>query len=380
MLSHYEVIVIGAGTMGMSAGYFLAKQGVRTLLLDSFEPPHGNGSHHGDTRIIRHAYGESRQYVPLALSAHKLWHELEEESGQALFQITGVLSVGVEGSPFIDEEIVSAQTFSLPLEVLQAEEIRKRWPGIIIPDNYVGCFEPASGVLFSEECIRAYRKLALQHGATLLDHTRVQQVDMDQQGVFVHTDKGVFSADKLIISSGAWSGKIMSELDLPLQPWRKVFAWFESDSSLFQSDVFPAFIFDLPEEHYYGFPSFRGGGVKIGRRDGGHLVDPDQVNREFGILPEDEGDVRRFLETHMPRAAGKLKRGQVCMFTNTPDLHFIIDQHPTHPHVTIAAGFSGHGFKFGSVVGEILSQLAVKGETEHDISLFSILRPALRIT
>jgi N-methyl-L-tryptophan oxidase len=377
-MSHFDAIVIGAGTMGMAAGYFLAKNRVNTLLIDAFDPPHTNGSHHGDTRIIRHAYGEGRQYVPLVLRAHTLWRELEQECNRRLFHQTGVLSVGMQDSKFIHNVITSAQKFSLPLHVLTADEIHDQWPGISIPDGFVGCLETASGVLLSEECIRAYRRLAVEYGAKLLCNTRVNDITFLQNGVSIRTNEAYYTADKLIVCSGAWSGKIMFSLNLLLQPLRKVVAWFEANETLYNSNVFPAFIFDLKDEHYYGFPSFGGCGIKIGRHDGGQPVDPDQINREFGIYLEDERDVRRFLQSYMPYAAGKLKQGRVCLYTRTPDDHFIIDRHPEYSHVTIAAGFSGHGFKFASVVGEILCDLTIKGHTEHDISMFSIRRPSLK--
>lgn len=377
---NYDVIIVGAGSMGMAAGYFLAKQGIDVLLVDAFDPPHVNGSHHGDTRIIRHAYGEGREYVPLALRAQTLWHELENEWNQKVFKQTGVLGFGPKGSAFIAEAIASANEYSLPLELLQSNEIMERWPGITLPDGYEGCFEPTSGVLFSEDCIRGYRQLAEKHGAALLTNTPVQNIDIYQNSAAIHTADGSFAADKLIISGGAWNKKLLAKLnlDLPLRPLRQTVAWFESDENLYQSNVFPAFFVDMPTGTYYGFPSFDGSGLKAGRHDIGQNIDPDTINRDFGIYPEDEGDIRTFLKTYMPQAEGKVKKGRVCMYTKTPDEHFIVDLHPEYSHVSIAAGFSGHGFKFSSAVGEILSQLAKDGHTEQDISLFSITRLALQ--
>ncbi|MFY0543857.1 N-methyl-L-tryptophan oxidase [Brevibacillus sp. H7] len=376
MEKHYEVIVVGAGSMGMAAGAYLAKQGRKTLLLDAFDPPHTFGSHHGDTRIIRHAYGEGKQYVPLALRAQQLWNELEEESGLSLFSRTGVLCAGKTGSPFIQEVKDSAEEFALPLEVLQAEEIRYRWPGITVPDEVTGCYEPVSGVLFSEDCIRAYRNMALALGATIVTHTRVERIEILSDGVIVETKEGRYAADSLVVSVGAWANKLLSSvgLPLPLQPTRKTIAWFDADESLYGPNAFPAFLFHLEHEQYYGFPNFNGTGVKVGRHDTGHPVDPDAMNREFGAYPEDEGDVRSFLKRYMPQAAGTLKQGRVCLYTLTPDEHFIIDRHPLHSHVVIAAGFSGHGFKFASAVGEIASEWITTGKTSYDLSMFSLKR------
>ncbi len=380
MNHHYDVVIVGAGSMGMAAGYYLTKAKLRTLLIDAFDPPHVLGSHHGDTRIIRHAYGEGRNYVPLALRAQALWGELEAATGQTLFRQTGVISVNAPGTTFVEEVIASAEVYSLPLEVLTADEIRYRWPGISIPDSYRGTFEPTSGVLFSEACIRAYRSLIEASGATLLANTQVESIAPEQNGATVRTKSATYTADKLIVSAGAWVGKILSRagLALPLAPTRKAVGWFEADEALYGAERFPAFSFNLPDEQYYGFPSIDGCGLKVGRHDAGQPVDPDQMNREFGVHAEDEGDLRQFLQRCMPQAAGRLKQGKICLYTYTPDEHFIIDRHPEFAHVAIAAGFSGHGFKFSSVVGEILAELAATGETQHDISMFSVQREALQ--
>ncbi|QQK77245.1 N-methyl-L-tryptophan oxidase [Salicibibacter cibarius] len=380
MNTDYDVIVVGAGSMGMAASYYLTRQGAKTLMIDAFDPPHANGSHHGETRIIRHAYGEGREYVPLAIRAQTLWDELQEEADETIFEKTGVLGFGPEGSAFIDEAIASSKEYSLSLDLLDADEINERWPGIQLPKGYKGCFEPESGVLYSENCIRAYRQLAEKNNATLLTNTPVMNIETYEDGVSVHTENGTFTSKKLVISAGAWNGKILSNLglDLPLQPTRQTVTWFDSDPSLYDAGAFPSFFVDMPMGVYYGFPGLDDYGLKIGRFDVGQKTEPAYVNREYGIFPNDEGDVREFLETYMPEAAGKLNHGRACIFTRTPDEHFIVDLHPQHSHIAIAAGFSGHGFKFASVIGEILSQLALDGHTEHDISIFSLSRPELQ--
>lgn len=376
-MENYEVIIVGAGSMGMAAGYYLARQGVRTLLLDTYDPPHTMGSHHGDTRIIRHAYGEGKQYVPLALRAQQLWQELEIVSGTKLFEQTGVLSAGPLKDSFLQEIRESAETYSLPLEVLRASEVNERWPGISLPDHYYACLETSSGVLYSEKCISAYREQAIAAGATLLTHTPVTAIQPDGDGVIVHTEAHTYRAGKLLLSAGAWNPALLASLDLslPLSPTRKTVAWFGSDEDLYSADKFPAFIFKLADEtSYYGFPSIDQAGVKIGRHDGGVEIDPDRLERTFGALLSDEGDVRSFLETYMPQAAGALRQGRVCIYTMTPDEHFIIDRHPEYSQIVIAAGFSGHGFKFASAVGEAASELLTQGKSTHDLSMFSLQR------
>jgi len=372
--AHYDVIVIGAGSMGMAAGYFLAKKGAKTLLIDAFDPPHDHASHHGETRIIRHAYGEGRQYVRLVLRAQELWEALERESGYTLFERTGVLGIGEPSSPFLTETFASAAQYGLPVERLNAAQIRKRWPGITLPDDFIGCFEPDSGVLYSERCIQVFRELALKFGADLTVNTPVKNIQYDRHGVTVDTISGTYRGKNVIVTAGAWAGKLLPELQLPLQPTRKVFAWFETNAPLFEPAQFPAFTFDLGDRTFYGFPSFNGSGLKVGRHDGGEPTDPDTLNRAFGTNASDEGDLRSFLDRFMPQASGRLKQGKVCLYTKTPDDHFIIDRHPNFSHVVIAAGFSGHGFKFSSAIGEVLCQMVTGEEEHHDLSLFSLRR------
>lgn len=374
MKKRYDVIVLGAGSMGMAAGAFIAKQGASVLLLDAFDPPHHQGSHHGDTRMIRHAYGEGKKYVPLVLHAQKLWHQLEEETGERLFEKTGVLGLGKSDSPFLIEEIASSKEFSLPLEILEAAEVRKRWPGIRIEDDLIGAFEPNSGLLYSEACISAYRRVAQRHGADLSMNTRANRITYHADGVTVHTEKGDFQADRLIVTAGAWTGSLLRDLDIPLQPFRKTAVWYEADEALYGLGSFPSYFMDLPGERFYGFPSIQGSGLKIGSHDAGRIVDPDEVNREFGSQPDDEGDLALMVERFFPGVSRQNKRGQVCLVTWTPDHDFIIDRHPDHEHVLLISACSAHGFKFASAIGEIAMQMSLKGKTEMDITPFSLRR------
>ncbi|HZH59520.1 MAG TPA: N-methyl-L-tryptophan oxidase [Metabacillus sp.] len=371
----YDVIIIGAGSMGMAAGYYLAKSGKKTLLLDSYNPPHNKGSHHGETRIIRYAYAEGEEYVPFILKAQELWNDLEKTSGKQIFIQTGVLSVGNEESDFIKNTISSAEKYSLPLHVMDLNEIHNSWSGITLPNNYTGCFEPTSGVLKCEESIKAYQELAELHGATILSNSRVREISILNDRVTIITDEKTFYSDALVVSAGAWSGDLLSmlDLDIPLTPVRKTFAWFNAHETIYNHNRFPAFAFETTKGLYYGFPSIDGSGLKVGRHDGGDQIYPDEAIRGFGELAEDEGDLVQFLNQYMPNV-GQLKYGKTCMYTLTPDEKFIIDLHPKYSNVAIAAGFSGHGFKFSSAVGQALSNLIISGKNDIDISQFSINR------
>lgn len=380
MTKHYDVVVVGAGSMGMAAGYYLAKQGVNTLMIDAFDPPHEKGSHTGATRLIRHACGEGYDYVPLALRAQKLWDDLQETTNERIFTKTGVVTFGPSESLFVQTAINGGHEYELNIETLSADEINERWPGITVPDGQIGCYEPDAGVLFSENCIRAFKRLALDAGAELKTNSPVMNIDVFEDSVKVDTNGESFTADKLIITGGAWNKKILDDLDLQIriQPSRQTIAWFDSDDVLYKSDGFPGFFADVPTGVYYGFPSIDGTGLKIGRYDNGDNIDPSYYNDEFGAYEKDEKDICGFLDEYMKQANGSINVGKTCMFTNTPDENFVIDTHPEHDHIAIAAGFSGHGYKFSSAVGEVLSELVTNGETKQDISLFKATRPSLQ--
>lgn len=371
----FDVAIIGAGTMGMAAGAFLAEKNVKTLLIDAFDPPHHKGSHHGDTRMIRHAYGEGQQYVTLVKRAQQLWEELEKQTGYKIFEKTGVLGLGPRDSAFLKETINAAKKYQLPLELLNSNEINAKWPGFSVPEHFIGCFEAESGLIYSENAIKAYKEIALNNGAELVTNSPVQQINMmNKDAVKIITKNNVFWARKVIVTVGAWAAKLLPDLNLPIKPTRKAFGWFETPAGLYDADHFPSFYVEDKEHMCYGFPNIDGSGLKIGRSDGGQEIDPNQHTQNFGQHDADEQELRYFLKNYLPEANGTLTKGKTCLYTISKDNDFIIDHHPENNHVIIACGFSGHGFKFGSVMGEVLSQLAIKGESQIDISLFSLKR------
>jgi len=375
--AHYDVVVVGAGSMGMSAGYHLAARGVRTLLLDKFDPPHREGSHHGEPRLIRHAYSGGLAYIRLALRADELWRELEERTGESLLYRSGVLNIADSELYAYEERMAEAGRAGIPVERLDAEEIRRRWPGWTLPDGYEAMYEPRAGYLRSERCVAAYRQAAVEEGAVVVAGASVFRIDaVSGGGVTVHSTKGVFRADQAILSAGAWFETLEPFIRLPIRAVRKTVGWFRPANAQFDEGRFPGFTLGTPQGGYYGFPSIGGAGVKIGRHDGGTdwSAAEGKPPSPFGSLPEDEGDLRGALETYLPDAAGQLVRGAACKYELTPDDQFIIDRHPAHRNVWIAGGFSGHGFKFASAVGETLADLAQRGAARHDISPFAIAR------
>lgn len=370
----YDVIIAGAGSMGMSAGYELARRGLKTLLIDAFDPPHGQGSHHGDTRLIRHVYSGGPDYVKLALRADELWQELEDASGEKLLDRTGVLNLFDPSAYSYGDRFQYSADLGVPFEDLSAEQVRERWQAVRLPDAYRAMYEPEAGLLYSDKCVAAFRKLALQAGAKLLTNAFVTRIEPAASFVTVHTDRGEYIAGKVIVSAGAWFKTLEPFVRLPIRAVRKVVGWFEPKSNAYDADRFPGFTFGDGTGGYYGFPSVGGAGVKIGRHDLGCEWKPGEELAPYGAYPEDEGDLRKALNAFLPGAAGKLLRGSACKYELTPDEHFIIDKHPEHSNVLLAGGFSGHGFKFSSAVGELLANQIELGRWGQEIGRFSATR------
>lgn len=371
----YDVIIVGGGSMGMAAGYHTAKQGLHTLIIDKHDPPHHEGSHHGSTRVIRHAYGEGSEYVPLVLRAQKLWEQLQEESGITVFEQTGVLGLGAQDSSFVNETVKSSEEYGLDLELLSAQEMMDRWSGLMIPEHFIGCFERESGVLYSEDAIRAYRSLAKKYGATLMNNTEVHNIDHKQAGpIKVTTSRDNYIGRKVIIAGGAAAQSLVPSVGLHIHPIRKTFAWYKGEEALYNQEVFPAFFVVQEDSIHYGMPSIDGQGVKIGRHDGGQPIQEKADLIPFGSYQQDEEELNDLVDDYFTSLHTDSIEGRVCTYARTPDEDFIVDTHPQNHNVIIAAGFSGHGFKFSSVIGEILCDLAFKGEADFDLSMFSINR------
>ncbi|WP_017186336.1 N-methyl-L-tryptophan oxidase [Alkalibacillus haloalkaliphilus] len=371
----YDVAIIGAGSMGMAAGFYLAKENERVVLIDAFDPPHSEGSHHGETRLIRHAYGEGKSYVPMALRAQELWHELDRQVDEKLFDPTGVLNIGDKQSDFVKNVIESAKTHGLNLETLTADEVNERWEGFQLDNHLMGCYEPDSGVLMSERCIQAYRHLAFDAGAQFKFNEQIQKLETRDDEVTITLSNETIQAKKLIISAGKGTNQVLAHLNeqLPLNPTRKTFSWFQADEEFYHRDHFPGWAYDVDGQTFYGFPSIENQGVKLGRHDSGHALEDPMTLAPFGHYEDDLEDVtsqvKRIFKEPMSHDEGK-----VCTYTNTPDGHFIIDELPDYMNIYVACGFSGHGFKFSSVVGEILTQLTLHGRTPFNIEPFRLSR------
>jgi monomeric sarcosine oxidase len=386
MAKEYDVIIVGAGSFGMSAAYYLTKQGASVLLLDAGNPPHDQGSHHGYTRIFRMAYTMGSDYVELAMRSKQLWERLEqdarsvlggsenaEDAGRSIiFRKTGVISIGEANSAFLSTKEASCRQFKLPYERLSALQLSTRWPGLAIPSGKEGLYEPEGGILFSENALRAYKELALQAGATLFVHTPVQRLQYDSHRVTVHTLQGAYCGKHVLLSTGAWLPQLVPELKLPIKTVRKAIGWYHAPADRYDAKVFPAFIFNEGGSvEYYGIPAVNGHGLKIGKHDQGQVISPDTALEPFGTYEEDKGDLDVFLRNYMPRT-GAIQQGGICKYEMTPDEGLLIGRHPHHPQVWLAGGGSGHGFKFASAIGEGLSELILFGRSERSLDAFQI--------
>jgi sarcosine oxidase len=377
-MSHYDVIVVGIGGMGSAATHHLAARGLGVLGLERYDIPHAMGSSHGINRIIRMAYYEDASYVPLLRRAYELWRELERSSGERLLVTTGGLDCGPEDSTVFSGSLRSCLEHGLEHDVLTGPEVNRRFPGYRLPAEHLAVFQPEGGYVMAERCIVAHVVGAQRHGADVRAREAVLGWEPVGDGVRVATDRGVYTAERLVVTAGAWTLGLIERLAGALSPERQVLAWFQPlRPELFQPDVFPIFVMNLSDGgHFYGFPVETIPGFKVGMYH--HLreaVDPDTMDREPG--PADEAPLRDFTDRYFPDAAGPTMTLKTCMFTNSPDEHFIVDLHPEFPQVAVAAGFSGHGFKFASVIGEILADLATDGVTGYDIDLLRWDRPGV---
>jgi sarcosine oxidase len=373
----YDAIVVGLGGMGSATAYQLAGRGKRVLGLEKFHPAHDRGSSHGRSRIIRQAYFEDPAYVPLLLRAYELWERLERETGQELMTLTGGLMIGRRESVLVSGSVRSAEEHGLSYELLDAEGIRERFPRFSPDSGTVALYEEKAGFVRPEESVRAHLERAGSLGADLRFEEPILSWEASGDGVRVETQGGSYEAERLVITPGAWAPQLLADLGLPLEVERQVMYWFEPKNGRepFLPDRFPIFIWEPDDGNwFYGFPiQDRERGVKAAfYRAGGATTTPETVDRE--VRDEEMDFIRAYLAEYVPDLASRCLDARVCMYTNTPDLHFVISLHPELEQVAVACGFSGHGYKFCSVVGEILADLAAEGSTRHPIDLFAPAR------
>jgi sarcosine oxidase len=367
-----DVIVVGLGGMGSAAAWHLARRGASVLGFEQFRRGHDRGSSHGSTRIIRQAYYEHPAYVPLVRRAYAGWYDLEIASAQALLTNSPCLTLGAPRGELVQGVLASAHEHHLPVERLTPAEVRQRFPGFHLRDDsdQVGVLEHTAGILAVERCVEAMAAEAARLGATLHEDEPVQSWSSDGTGVRVRTTRGEYHASRLVLTSGPWAGALLGHTGQSLRVMRQVALWHgTSRPDLFRRDHFPVYIAETADGYFYGFPMLDPRGVKAAQHYGApEQMHPDEVSRE--VTPQDAQAVQAFLREYLPGVDGPCQAGSVCLYTLTPDRHFLIDHLPDAAQVIFAAGFSGHGFKFAPVVGEILADLALEGKTPWPIALF----------
>jgi sarcosine oxidase len=370
----YDVIVVGAGGMGSAAAYHLAARGAKVLAFEQFTVPNDRGSSHGLSRIIRLAYWEHPAYVPLVLRAYELWRDLEAAIGETLLVVTGSVDAGAADSPNVAGARAACRAHNLRFEELDAAALTARFPGYRLPAHVISIVQPDGGFLLPESCITAHVARARQLGADVRERQAIVSWDADGDEVRVRTATQDFHAPHLVLTAGAWTAALLHEAKAALTPERQVMLWTQPlRPERFRTGVFPVFYLTVDGAAFYGFPSHDEAGFKIGKyHHRGERVDPDTMDRRCHAA--DEAVLRDGIRRFFPDADGPTLAMKTCLFTNTRDEHFVIDRLPHAPRVAVAAGFSGHGFKFCSVVGEILADLTLDGGTRHDVSLFALDR------
>jgi len=358
--------------MGSAAAWALARRGVQALVFEQFDHVHTFGSHGGKTRVIRHAYAEGAEYVPLMLRADRLWQELQALSGQEILVRTGGLDLATPGYTHAQSARASAEAHSLPHEMLGGEEVRRRWPQFTIGDEWQACYSPGAGFLRVEPALRALAAQARSGGVTIQERCAVLAWGADDESAWVESTSGTYHCDRLIVTAGAWTSGILAGLGLPLTVLRKILWWFlVDDRAAFSPERFPVFIAESAGGEIYGLPISDDPGLKLAAHSGGDAVNPDTVDRTAHAHETDQ--VMPFAATILNGVRQEPVDSAVCLYVMSPDSDFILDRHPRWSHVVLGAGFSGHGFKFAPAIGEHLVELALDPE-QHAHARFALDR------
>lgn len=374
MKNIYDCAVIGLGGFGSVSAFHLARAGASVLGLEQFDNAHDQGSSHGETRIIRKAYFEHPDYVPLLERSYELVEELEHLSNSKLYEECGLMVSGPSSGEVIRGIKLANELHQVPIEPIAVEEVSTRFPGFRIPLDFETIFEKQAGYLKVEKCVQAHWTLAEQHGATLIPDSEVTSWQATSEGFSIQTKDGEHHARKMVITAGAWSAKLLKDIGVPLRVVRKVLTWHPVRSQVYSvQEGGSAFFFEMPEGQFYGFPSIDGQSVKLAEHTGGTEIDsPADLDRR--LLSEDERPLTRFIDEVMPELQTNTAKHAVCMYTMTPDAHFLVDEHPDFAGLYLGAGFSGHGFKFTPVLGEALSDLVLHGQTRQPVGFLGLGR------
>lgn len=372
-MTTYDVGIVGLGAMGSMAALELARRGRRVIGFDRFRPPHPFGSSHGKSRIIREAYFEDPRYVPFVQRAYLQWEALERESDRTILIRSGGIMIGPADGTLVGGARRSALDHGLAHQELSARDVRRRFPMFRLADHEVGLFEPRAGVLLPEAAIDAALQLASRAGAELHFDEPVSEWEAGG-AIGLATPRGRYQVERLILSAGAWMAGGLPHADLGLDVARQPLFWFEplpNRESLAPGRM-PVFIWEwTPDRFFYGFPDL-GEGVKVAIHHEGESCTPDTVRRRVDAAECDA--LRDVMAERTPSFNGRLRDSAVCLYTNTPDQHFLIDRSSIDPRVIIASPCSGHGFKFAPAIGEVLADLVEDRTPALDLSPFRLAR------
>ncbi|HEU5168552.1 MAG TPA: N-methyl-L-tryptophan oxidase [Chitinophagaceae bacterium] len=378
----FDVIVIGVGSMGSATCYYLAKRGYKVLGLEQFDISHEFGSHTGQSRIIRKAYFEHPDYVPLMEKAYENWKQLEDETGEQLYFKTGLLYAGNSNNEIIKGVTLAASLYDIELEQLNKKNVANRFPQFSFPNSFEVLFEPDAGFLPPEKSIRLYADQAKRNGAEIHSHETVIEWKKEGASIMVNTDKDIYYCNKLVITAGAWAGKMTAGFSNKIKVTRQFIAWIKTkNNKQFELNNFPCWMIGDEDKHgcFYGFPLLdtkqfgEPAGLKMAHHFPAQVTDPDNVNRQ--TTGDDLKNIKYCLDKYLPDVFDSVLHTKICLYGNSPDENFIIDKLPGYEeNVSIACGFSGHGFKFASVVGEILADLAIEGKTELPMNFLNAKR------
>jgi len=374
MKSHfYDCILIGLGAMGSSAAYQLAKKGKKVLGLEQFACAHNRGSSHGETRLIRKAYFEHPDYVPLLQRSYELWNELEKSSGKKLLHQTGLVIFGdPKNSEVIRGVKLSSQKYGIPIEEWDATQISSRFPQASVPDSFIGLYESTGGYLEVENCVQTFCEEAQKLGADLRFHQKVISWKKSPNGFEVSTPQQTFQASHLVLTAGPWMGEFLTNYQSYFKVHRAPLFWFQSGGYFKKENGVPCFAFDTPEGFFYGFTE-KDHQVKLAlHRALGEVKNPEKEPRE--LSSEEFQPVREFIATTFKNLDPNPTQSALCFYTQSPDSHFILDKIPNHPDAFFAGGFSGHGFKFSSLVGEVLADWVCQGKTYNPVDFLKMQR------
>lgn len=374
-----DVIVVGSGVIGSATAWRLARAGYRVRLLEQFALGHELGSSHGPSRMIRLAY-EEPEYAVLGREAFRLWDDLQEESGEDLLRMTGGLDVGTPDAYEMEGIVRTYETLGMPYERLDRDELRRRYPQLNLPEGTIGLHQQDYGILAATRCVLTLAARAQAAGADLHAEEAALKIVPDGEGVTVRTDKGEHRASRVILTAGSWTNPLLAPLgiELPLTVLQEQLAFFRvHDPEMHSPDRLPLVIHRFPNTTSLGslFPIFGHEGVKVMVDRIGPIVAPENPDRAIDPLLLER--LRAYTTDLLPSATGEILETTSCRFTVTPDENFIIDTHPDHPRIVFASTCSGHGFKFAPVIGQMLADLALTGETDYPMALFRRDRPAL---